>query len=84
MQGAEGVKKVLNVRMLGELKVTLDGEEVELPGGIYSKTMRLFLLLLCYGERGVTRNNILELLYGDGEYADESGSLRVASYRLKK
>ncbi len=84
MQGAEGAKKVLNVRMLGELKVTLDGEEVELPGGIYSKTMRLFLLLLCYGERGVTRNNILELLYGDGEYADESGSLRVASYRLKK
>lgn len=85
MQGAgELRKKILDVGMLGELKMRLDGKEISLPGGINSKTTRLFLLILYYGDQGITRENILEMLYGDGEYADDSGSLRVASHRLRK
>ena len=38
--------KVLKVQMLGDFRITLDGEEIKLPGGIYSKTTRLFLLII--------------------------------------
>lgn len=85
MQGVENSeKRVLEVRMLGDLQIMLEDKEIKLPGGIYSKTMRLFLLIAYYGDRGISREDVLELLYGDGEYADDSGSLRVASYRLRK
>lgn len=85
MQGSgELEKRVLKVNMLGDLQVMLNDKEVELPGGIYSKTTRLFLLTVFYREKGIQRQNILEMLYGEGEYADDSGSLRVAVFRLKK
>lgn len=77
-------KRVLEVRMMGDLRIMLDDKEIKLPGGIYSKTMRLFLLITYYWDRGISREDVLELLYGDGEYADDSGSLRVVSYRLRK
>lgn len=76
--------KVLKVQTLGNFRITLEGEEIKLPGGIYSKTTRLFLLVVYYGDQGISKENVLELLYGDGEYADDSGSLRVVSHRLKK
>ena len=76
--------KVLKVQMLGDFRITLDGEEIKLPGGIYSKTTRLFLLIIYYKEQGISKESALEFLYGDGEYADDSGSLRVVSHRLKK
>lgn len=85
MKTAEAsAKRVLEVHMLGECHITLDGEEVKLPGGIYSKTMRLFLLIVYHGEKGISRQDVLGYLYGDGDYSDDSGSLRVALFRLKK
>ena len=76
--------KVLKVQMLGDFRITLDGEEIKLLGGIYSKTTRLFLLIIYYKEQGISKESALEFLYGDGEYADDSGSLWVVSHRLKK
>ena len=80
MEGTErSGGRVLNVHMLGEFQIMLDDVEIKLPGGNYSKTMRLFILIAYYGDKGISREDVLELLYGDGEYANGPGSLRVAS-----
>ena len=85
MEGTErSGGRVLNVHMLGEFQIMLDDVEIKLPGGNYSKTMRLFILIAYYGDKGISREDVLELLYGDGEYANGPGSLRVASHRLRR
>ena len=46
--------------------------------------MKLLQVLLYYGEKGISRNKLIENLYKAEELADAPNSLRVTSYRLKK
>lgn len=49
-----------------------------------TKAMKLLQVLLYYGEKGISRNKLIENLYKTEELADAPNSLRVTSYRLKK
>lgn len=49
-----------------------------------TKAMKLLQILLYYGEKGISRNKLIENLYKTEELADAPNSLRVTSYRLKK
>ena len=49
-----------------------------------TKAMKLLQILLYYGEKGISRNKLIENLYKAEELADAPNSLRVTSYRLKK
>lgn len=77
-------RKKLSVHMLGDIQFSLDGEEMKLPGGIFSKTMNLFFLVLLYGEQGIPKKRVQSLLYGEEEYDRGTGSLRVVAHRLKR
>ncbi|MCI9164272.1 MAG: hypothetical protein HFG59_13675 [Lachnospiraceae bacterium] len=84
MAGTEkGGRNVLSVHMMGDFWITLNGERIQLPGGMFSKTMNLFILMLLYGEEGIPRRKVLELLYGE-EADNDSGRLRVVAFRLKR
>ncbi len=74
----------LRVHMFGEFQIILNDRALEFPGGIYSKTMRLLILLLYYGRNGVPRQKVLDELYGDSEPGNDAGNLRAVSFRLRK
>lgn len=76
-------KNVLSVHMMGDFWIALNGERMKLPGSMFSKTMNLFILMLLYGEEGIPRRKVLELLYGE-EADNDSGRLRVVAFRLKR
>ncbi len=46
--------------------------------------MRLLILLLYYGEKGIPRQKVLDILYGDSEPGNDAGNLRAVAFRLKK
>lgn len=46
--------------------------------------MKLLLILLHAGRDGITRNHLMENLYGSEELADSANNLRVTIHRLKK
>lgn len=75
--------RVLTVHMLGEFWLDLDGKRLDLPGNIFSKTMNLFVLMLLYGDEGIARRRVLELLYSE-EDGGNSGRLRTVAFRLKR
>lgn len=77
-------KKTLRIQMLGDCAVLLDGEPLDCFGSAHSKTMKLFILLAYYGVQGISRQEVLEILYGDTETANDAGNLRAVSFRLRR
>lgn len=77
-------KKTLRIQMLGDCSVSLNGEPLDCFGSAHSKTMKLFILLAYYGIQGISRQEVLEILYGDTETANDAGNLRAVSFRLRK
>ena len=78
-------KKILEVQMLGSITVRYDRQPVVIPGGgILIKTLHLFLMLIYAGDKGVPRNELLNILYGHGECVNPAGDLRMVVSRLRK
>ncbi len=50
----------------------------------YREDPAAFLILLYAGKKGVGREELLDVFYGNGEYANPSGSLRAAVFRLRR
>ena len=75
---------VLQVRMFGKEKITYGGTPILCGRNTITKAVKLMLILLYNGEEGITRNRLLEDLYGREELADAANNLRVTSHRLKK
>ena len=75
---------VLQVRLFGMEKITYGDIPVLYGRSNITQSMKLLLILLHSGKKGIARNRLLEALYGRKEMADSSNSLRVTSYRLKK
>lgn len=74
------------------LKVDLFGKEKIIYGDTFilngknmiTKALKLLLILVYYGEKGVSRARLIECLYGNEEVTDLANNLRVTMHRLKK
>lgn len=75
---------VLKVQMLGGLSLMYGDTPISFSRNTTTKAMKLLQVLLYYGEKGISRNKLIENLYKTEELADAPNSLRVTSYRLKK
>ena len=74
----------LNVRMLGGFSIAYGDTPLSFGRNIVTKAMKLLQILIYRGSGGITRNQLLEELYGREELTDAANSLRVTVYRLKK
>ena len=77
-------KGILTVRMMGTISVEYEGEFFPIGTALTGKILQLFLILLYAGKKGVGREELLDAFYGNGEYANPSGSLRAAVFRLRR
>ena len=77
-------KSTLSVRMMGTVSAEYNGEYFPVGMALTGKLLQLFLILLYAGKRGVGREELLDILYGNGEYSNPSGSLRAAVFRLRR
>ena len=75
---------VLHVRLFGTERITYGETPILYGRNSITKAMKLLLILLFNGEKGITRNKLMEDLYGREELADSANNLRVTIHRLKK
>lgn len=79
-----GESEGLNVFMMGTVMVEYNRKPLSVMANPLGKMLQLFLILLYAGEKGVLREELLDMLYGNGENTNPSGSLRAAVFRLRK
>lgn len=75
---------LLRVRLFGTERITYGEEPILYGRNSITKAMKLLLILLHSGKDGITRNKLLEDLYGREELANAANNLRVTMHRLKK
>lgn len=69
--------------MFGRFSAWYQGEELKLDKSGTTKVMQL-LAMLIYFREGVSREILLQNLYGDKELADMSNNLRVTVFKLRR
>lgn len=77
-------KDILQVQMLGVFGVKYGDKPLSLGRNTATKAMKLFQILLYHIHGGISREELIECLYGREDIADASNNLRVAVHRLKK
>lgn len=77
-------RDVLKVSMFGSFSLTFKGETLHLAKSVSSKMIHLFLILICAGEQGVHRDELLRTLYEDNNVVQASNSFRAMVFRLRK
>ena len=77
-------KAVLHVQMLGVFNVKYGDKPLSLGRNTATKSMKLLQILLYHVDKGISREELLEALYGREELTDASNNLRVTVHRLKK
>ncbi len=77
-------KEILSVWMMGTISAEYRKKSFPVGTALTGKILQLFLILLYAGKKGINREELLDELYGNGEYASPSGSLRTAIFRLRK
>ena len=65
-------KGILTVRMMGTISVEYEGEFFPVGTALTGKILQLLLILLYAGKKGVGREELLDVFYGNGEYANPS------------
>lgn len=75
---------LLQVQLFGKDEITYNHAPILLSKGSITRGMKLLLILLHSGKKGVARNTLLDDLFGKEELLDASNSLRVILHRLKK
>lgn len=76
-------KGILTVRMMGTISVEYEGS-FSYRDCSYREDPAAFSDPLYAGKKGVGREELLDAFYGNGEYANPSGSLRAAVFRLRR
>ena len=74
----------LTVKMFGKAEIVYGDKDILSGRHTATKAIRLLLILLYNRKEGITRNRLLEELYGREDMADASNNLRVTVHRLKK
>lgn len=77
-------KEVLRVQMLGDFAMTYGDKVLTFRKNVVSKSMQLLQILLYHKDEGISRKELIELLYGRGGLSDPANNLRVASHRLRR
>lgn len=77
-------EKYLEVRMLGEFSMVYGEEIVEVSKMQTSRPMHLLQILLYAGEKGISRQKLVEYLFEREPVGDLSGNLRVTTHNLRK
>ena len=79
-------EKVLRIQMFGGFSMHYGGEPVALNKAGSSKSVRLLQMLLLSLESGISKNELIDNLYGwneKGEAANRNKNLNNLIYRLK-
>jgi len=76
--------KTLRVYMLNEFSIMYGDENLNLEKFGNSKLMELFQILLRYKKNGISREQILQMLYEDDSVDDKNHSIDSLVYRLKR
>ena len=63
----------LTVFMMGSIMLEYNRKPLQIPGGPSGKVLQLVLILLYSGEEGVHREELLDMLYGNGECSNPRG-----------
>lgn len=79
-----GKYPVLKIHMLGSFSIFFGEEPVSFRRNSATKAMKLLQILLYCGEKGISRELLLEYLYGREELNDVANNLRVTVHRLKR
>lgn len=74
----------LKVQMLGGFSMMWGDKPLTFSRTSTTKAMKLLQILLYHSEQGISRNKLIEYLYGRDEMADAANSLRVTVHRMKK
>lgn len=74
----------LKVYMMGSVSAEYAGRVLPVGGVLSGRVLQLLLILLYYHDKGISREELLDMMYGNGEYSNPSGSLRGLVYRLRK
>lgn len=77
-------RRGLTVSMMGTVLLEYNGAPMTYMGGPSGKVLQLFLILLYTGEKGAAREELLDMLYGDGDSVNPAGSLRATVFRLRR
>ena len=75
---------VLKVRLFGGFSASYGEIPVSFGRNTTTKAMKLLQILLYHGDNGISRDKLLDELYGREELADAANNLRVTAHRLKK
>lgn len=80
----QGGKDTLDVSMFGGFSLSFKGEPLHLTKNVSGKMIHLLLMLLCAGDAGVHRDEILRVLYEGNDVVQASNSFRAMVFRLRK
>lgn len=75
---------VLKVRLFGGFSASYGEIPVSFGRNTTTKAMKLLQILLYHGDTGISRDKLLDELYGGEELADAANNLRVTAHHLKK
>ena len=75
---------VLKVRLFGGFSASYGEIPVSFGRNTTTTAMKLLQILLYHGDTGISRDKLLDELYGREELADAANNLRVTAHRLKK
>ncbi len=74
----------LKVKMFGGFELSKDGEEVVLGRNTSAKFTQLLEIIWLHAEEGVSRNKLLQDLFGTEDLANISNSLNNLLYQMRK
>lgn len=74
----------LKIHMMGKISAEYNGKSLPVGTALSGRVLQLFLSLLYYHDSGISREELLDMMYGSGEYANPAGSLRAVVFRLRR
>ena len=75
---------LLQVSFLGKGTIVYGDKAILSGKSMITRAMKLLLILIFNGEKGISRNKLIEDLFGREELSDVSNNLRVTINRLKR
>ena len=76
--------QALEVKLFGVFAITYDKKPLSFGKSSSTKVIKLLQILFAHLENGITREKLIENLYGREEVNDAANNLRVTVHRLKK
>ncbi|MCR5273238.1 MAG: hypothetical protein K6E13_09710 [Lachnospiraceae bacterium] len=75
---------ILKVQMFGGFRMTYGDEPISFERNTTTKTNQLLQILICAGDDGISREQLVRNLLGKENVSNPSNSLRITVFRLRK